>query len=93
MLIFVASAAVRVLVDGGSNRWIKFVSNFCKGVPMLPPDFLIGDLDSITTESKENLIKMGCQTKGTPSQDETDFTKSLMVMKEYFLDHKVSCDM
>lgn len=80
---------MRVLVDGGANRWIKFVSNFCKGVQILPPDFLSGDLDSITSETKTKLIQMGCRPIGTPEQDETDFTKSLLVMKAYFVEHKV----
>lgn len=80
---------MRVLVDGGANRWIKFVNNFGKGVTILPPDFLTGDLDSVTPETQSIMVKLGCEVIGTPDQDETDFTKSLFAMNDYYATHKV----
>lgn len=81
---------MRILVDGGANRWIKFVNNFGKGVAILPPDFLTGDHDSITEEAQSILVKLGCKSIETPDQDETDFTKSLFAMSEYYAVHKVT---
>lgn len=82
-------AAVRVLVDGGANRWIKFVNNFGKGVTILPPDFLTGDLDSVTLETRSTMLTLGCKVISTQNQDETDFTKSLIAMYDYYVFHKV----
>lgn len=86
---FAILAAVRVLVDGGANRWLKFVSNFGKGVDIRPPDFLTGDLDSISAVTTENIMKLGCQMIGTPDQNETDFTKSLLQMKDLYAERNI----
>lgn len=83
------AAAVRVLVDGGANRWLKFVSNFGKGVTILPPDYLTGDLDSVTPETLDSLAKLGCQLISTPDQNETDFTKSLFEMNSIYAERNI----
>lgn len=87
--MFSIAAAVRVLVDGGANRWLKFVNNFGKGVRILPPDYLTGDLDSISAETTESIIKLGCQSVITPDQNETDFTKSLLELRDIYVQRNI----
>lgn len=69
------------MVDGAANRWLKYVANNCLNDNIEPPHYLTGDLDSVTQQSIEKLENLGCETICTPDQSETDFTKSLLIMK------------
>ena len=89
-LIIYFVAAVRVLVDGGANRWVKFLDENCKNVPMKPADLLTGDFDSITKSSLEVVKDGGTQIIETANQDETDFTKALMELQPYATNNTVT---
>lgn len=86
---FVETASVRVLVDGGANRWLKYVSNNYMNEQISPPDYLTGDLDSCSAITLKALTKLGCQICATKDQNETDFTKSLMTLQPIFHDKNV----
>jgi thiamine pyrophosphokinase len=64
---------LRIAVDGGSNRWLKF----CKDNNLdLLPDLITGDFDSIDKETLGLYQKAGVTIMPTPDQDATDFTKA-----------------
>lgn len=77
---FNLSASIRVVIDGGGNEWLKYVDKHYKDFSVKKPDYLTGDLDSITKTSLKQLEALGCKTIPTPDQNHTDFTKSLMTM-------------
>lgn len=83
------SAAGRVLVDGGVNRWLKYVSNNYLNEQITPPDYLTGDLDSCTAAAKKAVSKLGCKICPTTDQSETDFTKALMTLAPVFHEKNV----
>ncbi|XP_055294861.1 thiamin pyrophosphokinase 1 [Sitodiplosis mosellana] len=76
-------AELRVLVDGGANHWLKFVADNKFEECMASPHFLTGDMDSVTYESLRRLDTLNCQRIRTPDQNETDCTKSLIVIRPY----------
>lgn len=85
------TAVVRVLVDGGANRWFKFIDdNHLDVESMELPSFLSGDMDSITDESTQRLNTLGCKRVCTPDQNETDCTKSLIELRPYLEPNSVS---
>lgn len=87
------SAAIRVLVDGGANQWFNYITaNKLDGL-MEPPQFLTGDMDSISTESSDRLKVLNCQIIPTPDQSETDCTKSLIAIQSHAQTLKVSKSM
>lgn len=64
------SAIFRLLVDGGSDRWMKFVMD--KNLNDLPaPSVLSGDFDSASEESLKYFQCRGSEVLRTPNQDET----------------------
>lgn len=77
------TATIRVLVDGGGNRWLTFLDSLkSDSRPNVRiADYLTGDFDSISVASKGRLIEMGTEIVSTPNQDETDFTKALKQVK------------
>lgn len=84
------SASIRVVVDGGANRWINFVANNYLSETIKPPDFLTGDLDSCLPSSRKKLEELGTKTIGTFDDSETDFTKSLYEMKHIMKEKNVT---
>jgi thiamine pyrophosphokinase len=66
-------AALRITVDGGTDRWFSFLN----GAVCIPPDYVIGDMDSATTQAVNLCKSQGTQIIITPDQNETDFTKAL----------------
>lgn len=78
-------ATVRMTVDGGTNRWDKFVSGFPDDSQktIKDPDLISGDFDSITDEVLEKYKKRGCKILHTPDQNRTDFTKAIVELKTY----------
>lgn len=89
LLKFLITAAIRVLVDGGANRWFKFIDENKLNDSMQKPHFSTGDMDSISEDSKQRLQAMDCERVETPDQDETDCTKALMVIRSHFESKKV----
>lgn len=76
------TAKVRVAVDGGTNRWVDFVKDNINGQHQLkPPDLVTGDFDSCNQEAMEHVKQLKCTIVHTPDQNATDFTKSLMVLR------------
>lgn len=74
-------ATIRVLVDGGANRWFQYIDeNGLSGV-LKEPCFVCGDMDSISEASIKRLTEMNIELKRTPDQDETDLTKAVMISK------------
>lgn len=82
---------MRVVIDGGGNEWLKYANTHFKNLPVKKPDFLTGDMDSITKSSMKELEALGVKVVPTPDQDETDFTKSLMSMYGELQAKQVSC--
>ncbi|KAL5285539.1 TPK1 family protein [Megaselia abdita] len=78
-------ASLRCLVDGGANRWHTFLQQNCSEGELKWPDFLTGDFDSLQEETmtyfQENSSSDVTKIVNTPDQNETDFTKSLRVLK------------
>jgi thiamine pyrophosphokinase len=74
-------AAIRITVDGGTNRWLNWLRKHNLEDKLKQPNLITGDLDSCFKESiaffsKSRVIK-------TVDQDETDFTKSLRVLEPF----------
>jgi thiamine pyrophosphokinase len=79
-------ATLRIGVDGGSNRWLKF----CKDHKLdLLPDLITGDMDSAEKETLDFYQKAGVTLIPTPDQDETDFTKALREAAVWFDNNKI----
>lgn len=72
-----------MVVDGGANHWLKFVADNKLKETIASPQFLTGDMDSITHESLRSLDTLNCQRIYTPDQNETDCTKSLITIRPY----------
>lgn len=88
-MIFAAS--VRVLVDGGANRWLSFLENHDNEVTtMMIPELITGDLDSVSDKSLRHFTALGTAVIETPDQNATDFTKSLIELQPYVNSHNVS---
>ncbi|XP_059472049.1 thiamin pyrophosphokinase 1 [Neocloeon triangulifer] len=79
-------AAVRITVDGGSDRWLQF----CQVHELnLIPDLITGDLDSVQKETLAHYKSLGTSVIHTPDQDETDFTKALKETAAWFAQKRV----
>lgn len=82
------TATIRVLVDGGANRWFEYIEKNQLN-DLEDPHFLTGDMDSISLESEHRLKTMKCERFHTPDQNHTDFTKALMVIRQLLDTEKV----
>lgn len=71
------SSTFRICADGGLNRLREFDSS-------LIPDFVIGDLDSVTKENLEFYKSKGTKVILQSSQYYTDFNKSISLINSYF---------
>ncbi|KAL0271170.1 UNVERIFIED_CONTAM: hypothetical protein PYX00_008353 [Menopon gallinae] len=70
------NANLRLTVDGGTNRWLKFIeTNSAQDLPL--PDCITGDFDSITQRTRDYFRGKLVEFVETPDQDATDFTKAL----------------
>lgn len=87
---FVFSAKIRVLVDGGANRWFKYITKNNLINDVEKPSFTVGDMDSITDESCRRLDEMNCKRIYTPDQDETDCMKAVLTIRPYLDSNKVN---
>jgi thiamine pyrophosphokinase len=65
------SAQVRICADGGANR-------LRAAQPQWTPDLVVGDLDSLTSETREHYEKMGVTIRKFYDQDKNDLEKALL---------------
>lgn len=74
-------AAFRITVDGGTNRWLRWLRRHNLDAKLEQPNLITGDMDSCSEES----IAFFHRSRVIPTvdQDETDFTKSLRVLAPY----------
>ncbi|CAD7092130.1 unnamed protein product [Hermetia illucens] len=76
------NAKHRVLVDGGTNRWLSFLHDLPdEGRELKNPDVVSGDFDSVNENTLEFFREKGATIEPTPNQDETDFTKAVRLLE------------
>jgi len=73
-------AELRVAVDGGINRCYPIISKRDDFQDLLP-HIVSGDFDSADRKILFEFQELGIEIVPTPSQDETDFTKAMIVLK------------
>ncbi|XP_060527337.1 thiamin pyrophosphokinase 1 isoform X2 [Cylas formicarius] len=79
--------------DGGTERWIKWLSDHEYELSDAPvPDLITGDMDSLSEEVLIYFKKTGSRVICTPDQDETDFTKALRQLEKYMTTHDTKLD-
>lgn len=74
-------AAIRITVDGGTNRWLSWLRQHKLENKLKHPNLITGDMDSCFKDSLTFFNK--CRVIQTLDQDETDFTKSLRVLEPF----------
>lgn len=82
-ITFSIVANFRVLVDGGANRWFKFIDENDLNDSIAEPSCICGDMDSISQESIDRLTNMNIEFVHTPDQDDTDLTKALIISRPF----------
>ncbi|CAF2661508.1 unnamed protein product [Rotaria sp. Silwood2] len=80
------SLVVQACADGGTNVLWQFSCK--KNMPYIP-DFISGDMDSITDESRSYYSRFNVPIILTSDQAETDFTKCVKLMIERFSPNKL----
>ncbi|KAM9839396.1 thiamine pyrophosphokinase 1 [Aulostomus maculatus] len=70
-------ALVKACADGAANRLYKVTA---EDRDSYLPDYISGDLDSITDDVKAFYESKNCEVIETPDQDHTDFTKCVDIM-------------
>nr|XP_014089186.1 thiamin pyrophosphokinase 1 [Bactrocera oleae] len=73
------NAKIRCLVDGGANCWKEFIQKSNESVNL--PEFITGDFDSITQETRKYFNSPDIKYQHTPDQNETDFTKAVRFLQ------------
>lgn len=82
------SSKLKVCADGAANRLYEFNESygFLSSEEELVPDFIVGDLDSISPKIKQYYMKKKTIVKKQNSQYATDFIKLLALIGCYLLD-------
>ncbi|XP_036343761.1 thiamin pyrophosphokinase 1-like [Rhagoletis pomonella] len=75
------NAQIRCLIDGGANHWNEFMHMHCEGEKLKLPEYITGDFDSITEETRKLFSAPDIKYQHTPNQNETDFTKALRFLQ------------
>lgn len=83
-------AKYTIIVDGGANRWIEWLKQNDLLGKLDPPNCITGDFDSARKESLDYFKELGTEIISTPDQNDTDFTKSLMVLEPLVDKYNVS---
>lgn len=86
------TAAVRVTVDGGTDRWLSWMSEHGFDLEnMKPPDLVTGDMDSISKQVLQYYIATNKTTQvlHTPDQDENDYTKAIKELQHYLNERSI----
>lgn len=72
-------ATIKYTVDGGTNRWFKWLATYVENSGTVPsPNFVSGDMDSINSKLLTT-VENNCDINVvlTEDQNETDFSKAL----------------
>ncbi|KAJ8681949.1 hypothetical protein QAD02_017741 [Eretmocerus hayati] len=90
-------ARVTITVDGGTDRWMKYIGDQAQGVlsgttKTYLPTFITGDMDSIAPSLLKKLQLIKANVIYTLDQSETDYTKALIQLKQYMMDHQEKLD-
>ncbi|XP_071650716.1 thiamine pyrophosphokinase 1 [Temnothorax longispinosus] len=86
LLQFWRKARVTVTVDGGTQRWLKYLEE--QGIDVLNderyvPNLITGDMDSCPLSLIQKLRSIGSTVIETPDQNHTDYTKALLQVAHY----------
>ncbi|XP_018790577.1 PREDICTED: thiamin pyrophosphokinase 1 [Bactrocera latifrons] len=73
------NAKIRCLVDGGANCWKEFIHKSNESLNF--PEYITGDFDSITQETRKYFNSPYIKYQHTPDQNETDFTKAVLFLQ------------
>ncbi|CAF0926617.1 unnamed protein product [Didymodactylos carnosus] len=78
------NAKIRGCADGGANMLKDFTFKLVNADEKnhFIPDYISGDMDSITSTTKNYYAKYNVQLIHTPDQNATDFTKCIQIMLE-----------
>ncbi|KAL0133306.1 hypothetical protein PUN28_000807 [Cardiocondyla obscurior] len=83
LLQFWQNARITITVDGGTERWLKYLEK--QGIDPLNgkhkqyiPNLITGDMDSCSLPLIEKLKSLGSTVVKTPDQNYTDYTKALL---------------
>ncbi|KAJ8983743.1 hypothetical protein NQ317_017846 [Molorchus minor] len=77
-------AKVRVTVDGGTKKWVDWLTaNECEFDNILNPNLITGDMDSLPEEVLNYFRNDYTKIVTTPDQNETDYTKALQELNKY----------
>ena len=79
-------ASLLVCADGGAERLLKYDQAAKNGFETRLPDAIVGDLDSLSDETREHYEEKGVKVLKDPDQYSTDFTKCLKWIREYWRD-------
>lgn len=97
LLRFWQKARITVTVDGGTQRWLKYLEE--QGINALNiehkhyvPDLITGDMDSCLPYIVEKFKSIGSTVIKTPDQDNTDCTKALLEVAHYAKTHNINLD-
>lgn len=83
-------AFIRCTVDGGTNRWRHFLEHNDNSENLKVPDLVVGDFDSITSETRQYFTNGKTKFLHTPDQNATDFTKAVDVVHDILATKEVS---
>ncbi|XP_050509968.1 thiamin pyrophosphokinase 1 [Diabrotica virgifera virgifera] len=87
-------AKVRVTVDGGTERWLTWLTMNESEFGDIPhPDLITGDMDSIKQDILDHYKGISATTiVRTPDQNETDFFKSLIELQNHCSSNDIKLD-
>ncbi|KAF7995542.1 hypothetical protein HCN44_006649 [Aphidius gifuensis] len=76
-------AEMTMTVDGGTDRWLNYISSINNVNDITPktnliPQLIVGDLDSVSPNVLDKYEKLGVKIIKTPNQNLTDYSKALM---------------
>ncbi|XP_078046411.1 thiamine pyrophosphokinase 1 [Augochlora pura] len=91
------NAQIKVTVDGGTHRWLKYLKT--QDIDLLHgkhsqylPNLITGDMDSSSPEILEKLKSMGTRIINTPDQNYTDYMKALHQVKQYASEENINLE-
>jgi thiamine pyrophosphokinase len=75
-------ATLLVCADAGADRLRQYEQDSSSSYKSRKPDVIVGDLDSLTTETEEYYRAKNVQIVKDPEQYSTDFTKALLWIRD-----------
>ncbi|XP_030755555.1 thiamin pyrophosphokinase 1 isoform X2 [Sitophilus oryzae] len=87
-------AKLRITVDGGTRRWLKWLEahEYETNNTVKPPDLITGDMDSLPPHLLSFFEEKGSKVIRTPDQNQTDFTKALRELKTHCEQNLIEVD-